>query len=250
MRLLVAIHVVISGVVAATAASPQNQPGTAGGGADVYHVHFTKAAPGQAVALGKALMVPDESASMPDHFVVLRHQEGDDWDYAVIQHLGQKADVTAAPAAPNARDLRAWHNDTFVSGPSWGEFTRQMGIGGSTNAANLVYVVGVHRALPGHREQLEKALNAPGPPSSKIQTGSVSCSTSKGATGTFSRSPATTPGKTSRLNARRPLRRRLRTPAAGAISASIPRSIATRLPIGFSRQSRSRPSGGGSGPTP
>jgi len=36
-----------------------------------------------------------------------------------------------------------------------------------------VYVVGVHRAPPGHREQLEKALNAPGPPSSKIQTGSV-----------------------------------------------------------------------------
>ena len=249
MRLLVALLVVISGVVAATAASPQNQPGTAGSGADVYHVHFTKAAPGQAVALGKALMVPDKSASMPEHFVVLRHQEGDDWDYAVIQHLGQKADVTAAPAAPDAaRDLRVWHNDTFVSGPSWGEFTRQMGIGGSTNAANLVYVVGVHRAVPGHREQLEKALNAPGPPSSKIQTGSVSCSTSKGATGPFWRSPATAPGKTSRLNARRPLRRR--TPAAGAMSASIPRSIATRLPIASSRRSRRRPSGGGSGPTP
>ena len=43
---------------------------------------------------------------MPDHFVVLRHQEGDDWDYVVIRHLGPKAEVTAAPAAPNAaRDL-------------------------------------------------------------------------------------------------------------------------------------------------
>jgi hypothetical protein len=173
MRLLAARLVVIGGVVAATAAAPQKQPPPAGG-TDVYHVHFTKAAPGQAVALGKALMLPDKTAPMPEHFVVLRHQEGDDWDYAVVQHLGQKAEVTAAPAPPNAaRDLRAWHSDTFVSGPSWPEFTRLMGIGGTPNAANLVYVVGIQRALPGHREQLEKALNAPGPPSSKIQTGNI-----------------------------------------------------------------------------
>ena len=109
---------------------------------------------------------------MPDHFVVLRHQEGDDWDYVVIQHLGPKAEVTAAPAAPApGRDLRAWHDDTFVSGPAWAEFTREMGIGGSASAANLVYVVGVQRAVPGHRDQLDAALRAPR--SSKIQTGGV-----------------------------------------------------------------------------
>jgi hypothetical protein len=34
-----------------------------------------------------------------------------------------------------------------------------------------VYIVGVHRAVPGHREQLEAAVRAPG--SSKIQTGSI-----------------------------------------------------------------------------
>jgi hypothetical protein len=173
MRSLAACFVVISGVVA-VAASPQNPPAPASAGTDVYHVHFTKAAPGQAAALGKALAVPDKSAPMPDHFVVLRHQEGDDWDYAVIQHLGQKTEVTAAPGPPNAaRDLRVWHTDTFVSGPSWAEFTRQMGIGGSATAGNLVYVVGVHRPVTGHREQLEKALNAPASPSSKIQTGNV-----------------------------------------------------------------------------
>jgi len=174
MRPLAALLLITSvGVAAATAASPQNQPAPAGG-TDVYHVHFTKAVPGQAAALGKALMLPDKSAPMPDHFVVLRHQEGDDWDYAVVQHLGQKAEVTGGAPAPNpARDLRAWHNDTFVSGPSWGEFTRQMGIAGSGNAANAVYVVGVHRSVPRHREQLEKSLSAPGAPSSKIQTGNV-----------------------------------------------------------------------------
>jgi hypothetical protein len=147
-------------VVATATAMAQNPPAPA------------KAAPGQADALGKAIVVPDKSAPMPDHFVVLRHQEGDDWDYAVIRHLGPKAEVSPAPAPPNAaRDLRAWHDDTFASGPSWTEFTRQMGIGGSGSAASAVYVVGVHRAVPGHREQLGQSLNAPG--SSKIQTGTL-----------------------------------------------------------------------------
>jgi hypothetical protein len=172
MRSLAAC-LVLSAFVAATGASPQNQPAPAAG-TDVYHVHFTKAAPGQAVALGAALAVPDKTAAMPDHFVLFRHQEGDDWDYAVIQHLGPKAEVTTAPAPPNAaRDLRAWHNDTFASGPSWAEFTRQMGIGGSASPANLVYVLGVHRPVPGHREQLEKSLTAPPAGSGKVQTGDV-----------------------------------------------------------------------------
>jgi hypothetical protein len=173
MRSIVAWMVVFGVVGAVTPSSAQTKPAPAASG-DVYHMHFTKAAPGQAAALGKALMAPDKSSPMPEHFVVLRHQEGDDWDYVVIQHLGPKAEVTAsAPPAPEAvRNLRAWHDDTFVSGPSWTEFTKQMGIGGSAAASGLVYTVGIHRTVPGHREQLEKALNAPGP-SSKIQTGSV-----------------------------------------------------------------------------
>jgi hypothetical protein len=139
--------------------------------ADVYHVHFTKAAPGQADALGKALAVPDKTAPMPDHFVVLRHQEGNDWDYCVIEHLGPKATVDAGPGAPNpTRDLRAWHDDTFVSGPSWADFSRAMGVGGS-GTSGVVYIVGVHRTVPGHREQLEKALAQPTP--AKVQTGDV-----------------------------------------------------------------------------
>ena len=42
---------------------------------------------------------------MPGHFVVLRHQEGDAWDYVVITHLGIKT-VEAAdnPAPPDKRD--------------------------------------------------------------------------------------------------------------------------------------------------
>lgn len=187
MRLSAIGAVVVTLVFAAgIAASPDTQQPAAAAASDVYHVHFTKAAPGQAAALGKAMMEPDPTAAMPTHFVVLRHQEGDDWDYAVIQHMGKAASVTAAaPAAPPpGRNLNAWHSDTFVSGPSWPEFTKQMGIGGS-GTASAVYAVGVHRAVAGHRDQLEKALTAPPSPTSKIQTGSVFLTHLEGSEWTF-----------------------------------------------------------------
>jgi hypothetical protein len=171
MRSITSCLVVIGGLLAATPASAQNAPAPTG--TDLYHVHFTKSAPGQAAAHAKSLMEPDKTSPMPEHFIVLRHQEGDDWDYVVIQHFGAKAELTAgAPAPPAAqRALSAWHNDTFAVGPSWGEFTKQMGIG-AANASGQVYIVGVHRPVPDHREQLLKALSAPGP-ASKIETGNV-----------------------------------------------------------------------------
>src|SRR5438045_6004828 len=97
---------------------------------DVYHVHFTKAALGKAVQLGDWLKTPDPHNPMPDHFIVLRHQDGDAWDYVVITHMGPKATVEAAGTAvpPDKRNLSEWHTDTFVNGPSWEDFTRAMGI--------------------------------------------------------------------------------------------------------------------------
>ena len=168
MRAFIASLVVMGGVAAATATPPHNAPASAT--TDLYHVHFNKAAPGQAAALGKSLATPDKTTAMPDHFVVLRHQEGDDWDYVVIQHLGPKTELTTAtpPQAATQRPLSAWHSDTFVAGPSWADFSREMGLG----SGGSVYIVGVHRPVPGHRDQLLASLNAPGPPS-KIQVGNV-----------------------------------------------------------------------------
>ena len=142
----------------------------AGKRSDVYHVHFTKAALGKAVQLGDWLKTPDPSNPMPDHFIVLRHQNGDAWDYVVITHLGSKATVEAAGTAvpPDKRNLSAWHTDTFVNGPSWEEFTRAMGIDADSKSRTTgsVYVVSYYRPAPGHREQLEKLLgqgpSAPG----------------------------------------------------------------------------------------
>ena len=157
-------------VVAMATAVAHAQP--ANGRTDVYGVMFMKATPGQAEALGKALLTPPPNAPMPDHFVLLRHQEGDDWDYCLIRHLGPKAAVDAAPPPVNpARDLSSWHDDTFVAGPSWGDFTKAMGLVGS-GGGTQVYIVSVQRAVPGHRDQLEKSLAAPAA-SGKVQTGDL-----------------------------------------------------------------------------
>jgi hypothetical protein len=134
-------------------------------GREVYHVHFAKAALGKAAQLGDYLKTQTPNSPMPGHYLVLRHQDGDAWDYVVIEHLGAKATVDAAgsPPPPAARDLGDWHGDTFVSGPPWPEFARAMGIAGESAAktASSVYVVSVYRAAPGHRAQLEKLLSQP-----------------------------------------------------------------------------------------
>jgi hypothetical protein len=144
----------------------------AGKRTDVYHVHFTKAALGKAVQLGDWVKTPNPNDPMPNHFIVLRHQDGDAWDYVLITHLGPKATVEAAGTAvpPDKRDLSAWHNDTFVNGPSWEEFTRAMGIDGdsASKTSGSVYSVSYYRPAPGHREQLEKMLGqVPSAPSDR-----------------------------------------------------------------------------------
>jgi len=143
----------------------QNAPAQPAARPDVYHVYFAKAALGKAAQLGDYLKTPDPKAPMPGHYLVLRHQEGDAWDYVVIEHLGTKATVDAAgnPMPASARDLGDWHNDTFVNGPPWPEFVSAMGIaeGSGAKTAGSVYVVSVYRAAPGHRDQLEKMLGQP-----------------------------------------------------------------------------------------
>lgn len=167
----VVCSVLVASVPAAAQAPVAAQAPAAQAAAEVYHIHFTKAVPGQSAALADALLTPDPKAPMPGHVLVLRHRQGDDWDYCVIEHLGPKATVDPAPAAPApGRDLRSWHTDTFVSGPSWAEFTKAMGL--EQPKAGAVYSVAVWRAAPGQRDALEKQLRT-ADPSSKVQVGRV-----------------------------------------------------------------------------
>lgn len=141
-----------------------NAPAQAAARTDVYHVHFAKAALGKGSEEGEALKQQAPDAPMKGHFIVLRHQSGEDWDYAVIEHLGTKATISAAgnPPPAAARDLSAWHGDTFVNGPGWPEFAKAMGLDDPGKTAGSVYVVSVYRAAPGHRDELEKAIAQPG----------------------------------------------------------------------------------------
>lgn len=142
--------------------------------ADVYHVLFAKAAPGQAAALAKELQEQDPKDPMASHYLLLRHQSGDDWDYCLIQHLGTKAAVDITNANPNPPPTMAWHTDTFVAGPSWSEVTRAL-LPTDAKAASSTYVVAVLRAAPGHRSQLDSMVrqvntNAKVPVSSLVFT--------------------------------------------------------------------------------
>jgi hypothetical protein len=171
------------------AAEKSAAPAGTGKRTDVYHVHFAKAALGKAVQLGDWLKTPDQSNPMPDHFIVLRHQDGDAWDYVVITHLGSDATVKAAGTAvpPDKRDLGEWHTDTFVNGPSWEEFTRAMGIDkdSATKTAGSVYSVSYYRPAPGHREQLEKMLGELPSGTGDTSAGNVLMQHLEGASWTF-----------------------------------------------------------------
>lgn len=128
---------------------------------DVYHVFFVKAALGKAQELADFLKEPAPNAPNPTHRVLLRHQDGDEWDYVEIEHLGTKATIDngGTPMPPAKRNLMESHNDTFASGPSWAEFAKAMGIDGdAAKSAAAVYAVSDYRAAPGHREELEKML--------------------------------------------------------------------------------------------
>ena len=66
-----------------------------------------------------------------------------------IEHLGTKAtvEIPANPMSPAARALMAKHDDSFVSGPPWSEFAKEMGLDGDTaKTAGSVYAVSVYRA--------------------------------------------------------------------------------------------------------
>ena len=167
-RSWLSLALLLSAVSSAQAQTPQ----AASARTDIYHVSFSKAALGEAAALGDDARTPDPKAANPGNFLVLRHQHGDDWDYCVIQHLGPKTTVEVTPTPPaNVLSLRAWHEDTFAAGPAWAEFARAMGLSGQ---ANGVYVVSMWRAAPGagHREALEKTMGQPAP-GSKVPIGNV-----------------------------------------------------------------------------
>lgn len=156
---------IILGLTPLTLAQSPSPASSSGTGAtntrtDLYHVHFANAATGKAKELGEELKKPAPDAEA-GHVIVLRHEDGDSWDYCVVTHLGTKATIEAnrpAPAA-NLMALYSAHTDTFATGPSWTEFAKQMGIDAASKTNMSAYVVSVYRPVAGQREALDKFLN-------------------------------------------------------------------------------------------
>jgi hypothetical protein len=162
--------------VCITAVAQTPQPTQPPARTDLYHVHFAKAVPGKAAQMADFLKTPDPKAPMPGHFLLLMHQEGADWDYVIIEHLGTKTTVEAAgtPFSPNVRDLYLWHTDTFVNGPPWPVFAKAMGLDQpSAKTLDAVYVLSVYRTVPGRRDQLEKFLSEPPQGTNSTSAGDV-----------------------------------------------------------------------------
>ena len=159
------------------AASSTSPSSAAPSRTEVYHVHFNHAAPGKASALADFLKTPGSNVPMPGHLMVLRHEDGAPWDYVAVQHIGPKATVEAAGNSRSAsmKTLSDWHDDTFVSGPSWADFAKAMGLDdeGKSKSAESVYIVSVYRPLPGHEDALEKFLSEPPSASNDLAVGTV-----------------------------------------------------------------------------
>ena len=69
--------------------------------------------------------------------------------------------TNGTPVPDAARNLSAWHGDTFVNGAPPGPSLPKLGLDDAAKSAGSVYVVSVYRAAPGHRDELEKSLAQP-----------------------------------------------------------------------------------------
>lgn len=124
---------------------------------------------------------------MPGHFIVLRHDDGDSWDYCVIEHLGTKATVDASrpPTPPSQSAAYAAHTDTYAAGPAWTEFAKQLGIEEGSKNTDNAFVVSMYRPASGQREALDKFLNEPPDTATDSSAGRVTLQHLEGAAWTF-----------------------------------------------------------------
>jgi hypothetical protein len=184
---LTSIALAQSGSPASTSSKSASTSPSLAARTDVYHVHFAKAALGKAAELGESFKKQAPDAPMPGHFIVLRHEDGDSWDYCVIEHLGTKATIDATRPAPSPSQigLGDWHTDTICNGPSWAQFAKEMGIEEPSKSGGSAYVVSVYRPAPGMREELDKFVNQAPDRATDSTSGNIVLQHMEGAAWTF-----------------------------------------------------------------
>lgn len=87
------------------------------------------------------------------------------------------------PAAQSSVGDR--HTDTFVSGPSWAVFSKELGLDDASKSTASAYVVSVYRPAAGQREGLDKFLNEPPDRAVDTSSGNVVLQHLDGAAWTF-----------------------------------------------------------------
>jgi hypothetical protein len=158
--------------------APASSPSaTVGKRPEVYSVTFIHAAAGKITAL-EDWAKKGGGGPMPGHTLTLRHEAGSPWDYVAVQHVGPKATVEAAgnPQGAALRPLMDWHDDTFVNGPAWAEFAKEMNLdesSGKPKSNTDVYVVSVYRPVTGQDDALEKFLSEPPSASGDLAAGTI-----------------------------------------------------------------------------
>ena len=147
------------------AQQPAQQPQPQAPALELYHIHFSKAAPGKLTQLIAAYQTaPGPEASEPQVTpIIMRHREGGEWDLVAITPLGKQTTITASAPSQAVQDyytrlgpLSDWHGDTFVTGPAWAIVQKALV---PAKDAQPVYVVSDYRSLAGHRAQLRQILD-------------------------------------------------------------------------------------------
>jgi len=114
---------------------------------ELYHFHFTKAAPGKLNELIDAYRQAPVAAGEPGPPLILRHLQGDDWDLLVLTPLGKEETLTPGASAEEQasiqrmRGLRSQHGDTFTSGPAWADVRTAL-LGGAASAVTPASATG------------------------------------------------------------------------------------------------------------
>lgn len=147
------------------AQQPAQQPQAQAPALELYHIHFSKAAPGKLPQLIDAYKTaPAPAAGEPQVTpIIMRHREGGEWDLVMITPLGKQTTLTASAPSQAVSDyytrlgpLSDWHGDSFVSGPVWAVVQKALV---PAKEAQPVYVVSDYRSLAGHRAQLRQILD-------------------------------------------------------------------------------------------
>ncbi len=147
------------------AQQPAQQPVAQAPALELYHIHFSKAAPGKLTQLIDAYQKgPAPEANEPQVTpIIMRHREGGEWDLITITPLGKQITLTSNAPSQAVQDfntrlgpLSDWHADTFVTGPAWAVVQKALV---PAKDAKPVYVVSDYRSLAGHRAQLRQILD-------------------------------------------------------------------------------------------